>query len=105
VTVKVQAQAKLHDLALVQEQAVGLDLGLKDLFCSSDGEQVQARQFYRDLEPALAVAQRAGNKGRLKAIHAKIANRRKDHLHKLSTGLVRTNQAVFVGNVDASEAP
>lgn len=102
VTVKVQAQAKLRDLARVQEQAVGLDLGLKDLFCSSDGEQVQAQQFYRDLEPALAVAQRAGNKGRVKAIHAKIANRRKDHLHKLSTELVRTNQAVFVGNVDAS---
>ena len=101
-TVKIQTPPKLRDLAVVQEQAVGLDLGLKDLFCSSDGEQVQAQQFYRDLEPALAVAQRAGHKARVQAIHAKIANRRKDHLHKLMTALTRTNQAVFLGNVDAS---
>ena len=48
------------------------------------------------------MAQRAGHKARVQAIHAKTANRRKDHLHKLSTALVRTSQAVFVGNVDAS---
>ena len=38
----------------------------------------------------------------MRALHAKVANRRKDHLHKRSTELVRKNQAVFVGNVDAS---
>lgn len=42
VTVKVQARAKPRDLSVVREQAVGLDLGLKDLFCSSDGEQIEA---------------------------------------------------------------
>ncbi len=82
--------------------SIGIDLGLKDLATFSTGEKVQAQQFYRDLEPALAVAQRAGHKDRTKAIHAKIANRRKDHLHKLSTQLVKENGAVFVGNVNAS---
>jgi IS605 OrfB family transposase len=38
----------------------------------------------------------------VKAIHAKIANRRKDFLHKESTSLVRKHQANFVGNVSAS---
>src|SRR5580692_9265600 len=35
-------------------------------------------------------------------LRAKIANRRKDFLHKLSTRLVKANGAVFVGNVNAS---
>ena len=39
---------------------------------------------------------------RSRAIHAKIANRRKDFLHKLSTDLVKANGAIFVGNVNAS---
>jgi len=54
------------------------------------------------LEPALARAQRARQRQRTRAIHAKIANRRKDFLHKLSTRLVKANGALFVGNVNAS---
>lgn len=82
--------------------AIGIDLGLKSLAVTSAGETVEAQRFYRDMEPALAVAQRAGNKKRVKAIHAKIANRRKDHLHKLSTRLVHEHGAIFVGNVNAA---
>ncbi len=82
--------------------SIGIDLGLKDFATVSDGQQVEAQRFYRDLEPALAVSQRAGHQQRTKAIHAKIANRRKDHLHKLSTQLVKENGAIFVGNVNAS---
>jgi IS605 OrfB family transposase len=81
---------------------VGIDLGLKELATLSTGEKIEAKQFYRDLEPALASAQRAGKKKRVKAIHAKIKNRRKDFLHKESTRLVRENGAIFVGNVNAS---
>lgn len=82
--------------------AIGIDLGLKALAATSDGETVVTQDFYHDLEPALAVAQRAGKKGRARAIHAKIRNRRHDFLHKLSTRLVRENGAIFVGNVNSS---
>lgn len=82
--------------------SIGIDLGLKDFATVSDGQRVDAQRFYRDLEPALAVSQRAGHQQRTKAIHAKIANRRKDYLHKLSTQLVKENGAIFVGNVNAS---
>ena len=82
--------------------AVGIDLGLKSLISDSEGGEVPAQNFYRDLEPQLAIAQRAGKKNRVRAIHAKIANRRKDHLHKLSTRQVREHAAIFVGNVNAS---
>lgn len=83
-------------------RAVGIDLGLKDFAATSDGETVEAPQCYRDLEPALAAAQRAQKKARVRALHAKIGHRRKDFLHKLSTRLVAEYGAIFIGNVSAS---
>ena len=97
VTVDVKQSVKT-----VGTTSVGIDLGLQDLAALSNGQTVESKQFYRDLEPALAVAQRAGHKERAKAIHAKISNRRKDFLHKLSTRLVKEHGAIFVGNVNAS---
>jgi putative transposase len=84
------------------QRDVGIDLGLKDLVATSDGEKLSAPQFYRGLEPKLAIAQRAGKKDRVRAIHAKIANRRKDSLHQFSTRLVRAYDIIFVGNVSAA---
>jgi len=81
---------------------VGIDLGLEDFVATSAGEKLSAPQFYRGLEPKLALAQRAGKKDRVRAIHAKIANRRKDSLHQFSTHLVRGYDTIFVGNVNAS---
>ena len=83
-------------------RSVGIDLGLKDFLSTSDGEKAEASQFYRDLEPEIATAQRANKAQRVKALHAKVANRRKDTLHKLSSALVRDYGAIFVGNVNAS---
>jgi len=83
--------------------SLGIDLGLKQLASFSDPRvpAVPARRFYRDLEPALASAQRAHKTARVRAIHARIANRRRDGLHKLSTQLVKGYGAIFVGNVNA----
>ena len=83
-------------------ESVGIDLGLKDFATLSTGEKIEAQRLYRGAEAKLAVAQRANKKQRVKAIHAQIANRRKDFLHKLSTRLVKENGAIFVGNVNAA---
>lgn len=98
VTVEVKRPAQQQP---AEANAIGIDLGLKELAAMSDGRKVAAQRFYRELEPALAVAQRAGNARRLKAIHAKIANRRKDYLHKLTTRLARRHGVVCVGDVNA----
>ena len=37
----------------------------------------------------------------MKAIHAKVKNRRADHLHKFTTQLVRENSLIVVGNVSS----
>lgn len=82
---------------------VGVDLGLKATATYSDGTTFEPARFYRDLEPALAVAQRAHKKRRAVAIHAKIANRRKDALHKETTRLAKSYALIAVGNVSPSK--
>lgn len=82
---------------------VGIDLGLKDVATLSDGTKVPALRHYRQYEAALAIAQRAGNKRRVKAIHAKIANARKHHLHEWSAKIARENELIVVGNVSPSK--
>ena len=80
--------------------SVGIDLGCKDTAIDSNGDGVKGRE-YRALEKKLGIAQRAKNKHRVKAIHAKIRNRRQDALHKYSRKLVNENAAIFVGNVSS----
>ena len=80
--------------------SVGIDLGCKEAAVDSNGEGVTGRE-YRALEQKLGIAQRAKNKRRVKAIHAKIKHRRQDALHKYSRKLVNDNAAIFVGNVSS----
>jgi len=80
---------------------VGIDLGLKDFATFSTGERVAAERRYRELEDKLGQAQRRGKKRQVKTIHARIKNRRKDFLHKLSTRRVEENELIVIGNVSA----
>jgi putative transposase len=82
---------------------IGIDLGLKVLATCSDGVRIPALHHYRQYEARLAVAQRAHNKRRIRAIHAKIANARRHQLHNESAGLARENQLIVVGNVSSSQ--
>jgi putative transposase len=91
---------------------VGLDAGLTSLVTLSTGEKVTNPRHERRDRTRLARAQRGlahkqeGSKNREKArrkvasIHARIADRRRDHLHKLSTRLVRENQAVVIEDLN-----
>lgn len=88
--------------------AVGIDVGLAALVTLSTGEKIiNPRHGHRDRD-RLARAQRAlarkekGSKNRAKSrtrvarIHARIADRRRDHLHKLTTRLVCENQTLVI---------
>ena len=81
--------------------SVGIDLGLKDFATLSNGEKIEAQRTYRQYQKKLGIAQRAKQKQRTRAIHAKIKNIRSDFLHKLSRQLVNDHAAIFVGNVNA----
>lgn len=88
---------------LTGTSSVGIDLGLKDTATCSDGVKLERKQRFRDLESKLGIAQRAHKNKRVKAIHAKIKNQRKDDNHKFSTMLVKQHAAIFVGNVSSSK--
>jgi putative transposase len=87
---------------------VGIDVGLKDLATLSDGEKLPNPKFLQRRERRLKIRQRRlsrkvkGSKNRDKArlaiarIHAKVADTRRDYLHKFTTKTIRENQAVFV---------
>lgn len=83
--------------------AVGIDLGLHSLATLSTGDKIEAPQFYRKSERALATAQRAKKTKRARTIHQKAANRRRDHLHKASLGIARTFGLIVIGDVSPSK--
>ncbi|MET9040659.1 RNA-guided endonuclease InsQ/TnpB family protein [Streptomyces mirabilis] len=89
--------------------AVGVDVGLDHLLTLSTGEKIANPRHERRDRAALAKAQRNlarkargdganRRKARLKVakIYARIAGRRRDTLHKLTTRLVRENQTVVI---------
>jgi putative transposase len=82
---------------------IGLDLGCIDLATGTDGRKIVNPRWFAKHENALAVAQRVRNKKRVKAIHAKIVNCRKHHLHVESTKLVQEFGRIVVGDVNAKQ--
>lgn len=82
---------------------VGIDLGLKALATLSTGDKIEAPRFYRRNEAALATSQRARKTKRVRAIHAKIANRRKDFMHKASSKLAKEYGLIVIGDVSPSK--
>ena len=78
---------------------VGLDLGLKTLVTESNGKKSDTGRWFRHYENRLAKAQQNKKKRKVKSIHAKIGNKRKDDLHKLSHELVQNNGLIVVGDV------
>jgi putative transposase len=84
--------------------AIGIDLGLKDLAALSTGEKIEAPRLYRASEEKLATIQRARKPPkRVRNIHAKIANRRKDFLHKASAKIAKEFALIVVGDVEAKK--
>lgn len=93
---------------------VGIDLGLTHFAILSTGEKVAAPNTFRRYEKKLAKLQRRlakktkGSNRREKAklkvarLHAKIADARRDFLHKLSTRLINENQVIAIESLSVS---
>ena len=99
--------------SIVQElskktNALGIDLGIKDLLITSDKQKAKNPKFLRQKLKRLKYTQRQVSKkqkgsGRRKkhikklaGIHQKVSNTRKDYLHKITTHLIRENQSICV---------
>jgi putative transposase len=90
------------------DSAVGLDMGVSSLVTLSTGEKIanpkafdrryqQLRRAQKSLSRKQKGSQnRAKTRLRVAKIQAQISDSRKDHLHKLTTRLVRENQTIAV---------
>lgn len=121
VTVSLDPAGRWHVSLLVEctieplpsmDRMVGVDAGITSLVTLSTGEKVTNPRHERKDRARLVKAQRClarkarGSQNRAKArmkvakVYARIADRRRDHLHKLSTRLVRENQAIVIEDLN-----
>jgi putative transposase len=123
VTVTVDATGRYHASFVVEVpdtplpptgREVGVDLGLTHFAALSDGRKVDNPRIARKAARKLRRAQRElarrqrGSANRNKSVrkvaraHARMADTRRDWLHKLSTTFIRENQAVYVEDLAVS---
>ncbi|NEP80099.1 MAG: IS200/IS605 family element transposase accessory protein TnpB, partial [Okeania sp. SIO3B3] len=96
------------------EDVVGVDLGVKSLATLSTGEVIEGAKSYRKFEAKLSRLQylnrhktkfssnwkRASLK--IARLHSKIANIRKDTLHKLTTYLAKNHSRIVIEDLNVS---
>ena len=93
------------------DKNTGLDLGVKDLCITSDGEKYKNPKTIRKYEKKLAKLQRKlshkekrsrnyyKTKKKIALCHEKITNTRKDYLHRVSHGIISENQVIVSENL------
>ena len=94
--------------------SIGIDLGIKEFCITSDGEMIENPKYLKKSLDKLAKLQRElsrkskggsnRNKARIKVArqYKKIANQRKDFLHKLSTELIKNNDLICIEDLQVS---
>ena len=117
ITVSKTTDEKYYISLLVEEEtesinlmdnAIGLDLGIKDLIVDSNGNRYKNHKYLTKSQTKLAREQRKlshmvkgsnnRNKQRIKVarLHKKINNQRNDYLHKLSKKIIDENQIICI---------
>ena len=117
ITVSKTTDEKYYISLLVEEEtesinlmdnAIGLDLGIKDLIVDSNGNKYKNHKYLTKSQTKLAREQRKlshmvkgsnnRNKQRIKVarIHRHINNQRNDYLHKLSKKIIDENQIICI---------
>lgn len=111
VSILTEFEAEIKPIS-VNNNIVGLDFSMKELFVSSDNQRADYPRFFRILESKLAKAQRVlsrrkkgsnnwyKQKKKVASIHQKVKNCRKDFLHKLSTELIEKYNAVSIEDLN-----
>jgi putative transposase len=96
-----------------KNSGIGIDLGIKTFAVMSDGSKAESPDYskldrkLRKLQKKLARQQKESNRTRgtrikIAKIHKKIADKRNDFLHKLSTKLVSENQVTILEDLNVS---
>lgn len=93
-------------------EAIGLDLGIKDLIIDSNGRKYDNRKFLKGYERRIKHLQRElsrkkkGSHNREKArlklaiAHEKLSNKRNNYLHQLTTKIVKENSIICIEDLN-----
>jgi len=92
--------------------SVGVDLGIKDLFITSDGAKIQNPKWFRKSQAKLSRLQKLGKNKKsgsnrqkkhsikIKRLHLHVSNQRNDFIQKFSTELVNTYDLICVEDLN-----
>ena len=93
-------------------EAIGLDLGIKDLIIDSNGTKYDNKKFLKESERKIKHLQRElsrkkkGSHNREKArlklaiAHEKLSNKRNNYLHQITTKIVKENSIICIENLN-----
>lgn len=94
----IKTKAKIRE-----NTTVGIDLGIKTFIVASDGKEFDNPKFLRKAQSKLKYVQRKYSKykgkrtkQKLAIIHEKVANQRKDFLHKTSSELIKNHDSLAI---------
>jgi IS605 OrfB family transposase len=85
------------------KESVGIDLGIKDVAVTSDGQRLEAGRFYREAQCQLGALQRRGHRRQAKRLHRKIRRCRQEAAHQFSRKIINTYQNIVVGDVSSTK--
>lgn len=92
-----------------ESTTIGIDLGIKTYIVASDGKEFDNPKFLRKAQSKLKYVQRkySKHKGKrtkrkLAILHEKVANQRKDFLHKTSSELIKSHDSLAIEDLAVS---
>lgn len=92
-----------------EKTTIGIDLGIKTFIVASNGQEFDNPKYLRKAQSKLKYVQRkySKNKGkrtkhRLAILHEKVANQRKDFLHKVSSELIKNHDSIAIETLQVS---
>lgn len=98
----IKTKAKIRE-----STTVGIDLGIKTFIVASDGKEFDNPKFLRKAQSKLKYVQRKYSKykgkrtkNRLAKLHEKVANQRKDFLHKTSSELIKNHDSLAIEDLN-----
>lgn len=115
VSILVDTNCKIPEAKKVTDSnSIGIDLGIKHFVITSDGQKIENPKHLRNsLDRLKVLSRRLRNKRKgsnnkkksykkLAVIHERIANQRRDFLHKLSSRIISENQAICIEDLNIS---
>jgi len=112
VSILVEWETELQNPILNHEDSIGLDFDMKNLYTDHNGNRAEYPRFYRKMQEKLSREQRKlshckrgganynKQKIRVAKLHEKVANQRKDFLHKLSSTITKSHDVVCIEDLN-----